>query len=193
MPTWAVRQYWDYAFHSDDVDIDSARMVVATIEGENYMVGTSNVDDAMRHAVLNINPLLGRARLTDLAVYEKGEPQPFLSFPLEDGKKWTFAFLGVDQWDAEVEKIRDETVLGEDTTVAYVHAEGSDGTTLDYQYDSSAGWIRYLEHANGTSTILKMILVGHGTGWTGRAYFVRGSDLMDESYVSSPGSPIADV
>ncbi|MCI0497132.1 MAG: hypothetical protein L0Z54_02425 [Thermoplasmata archaeon] len=193
MPTWVEGQYWDYAFHSDDVDIDSARMVMAGIEGENYVVGTSRIDDARRHAVLNINPLLGRARFADLAVYENGEPELFLSFPLEEGKTWSFAFLGVEQWDARVEKIREEQSLGKDARVAYIHAEGSDGTTLDYQYDSAAGWIRFLEKADGTDVLLRMVLIEHGTGWTGNAYFVRGRDLMDETYESSAGNPVADV
>ncbi|HID73628.1 MAG TPA: hypothetical protein EYP43_01105 [Thermoplasmata archaeon] len=167
---------------------------MARAEGENWLVGASTVTDARLHGVLNFNPMLGRIRLTDLAVYEKGKPQPILRFPLTKGDAWTFSLFDVETWEARVTSVRDQDVLGEATRIAYIEAEGSDGARLEYQFDSRAGWLRSLVYwtPDGEMSIT-MTLVSYGTGWEGRVYFVRGRDLYDGSYESTLATPIADV
>ena len=102
VPVWKEGMYWVYAYSTPDVDHTLAKTVVATIDDEDYNLGIDNLVDAQRHAVLNYNPMLGRITKDHLGIYEEGEPQTVLLFPLEVGKTWRFTMLGNEGLDTKV-------------------------------------------------------------------------------------------
>lgn len=194
-PKWEVGMFWVYAFTTPDETDLVTRMVVAPDDGENHLVGTPSEEEARRHGVLNYNPLLGRVRLGSFSVYEAGVPQPLFLFPLTRDARWTFSFLGVSGWQARVESIT-RTVIpatGE-TVIVAIRAEGPGGEVMEYSFDTSAGWVHLMRarHADGT-VMVNMTLVSHGSGFSGTAYFIRGYDLFDHEYASTPLNPVVSV
>ncbi|MEM4728172.1 MAG: hypothetical protein QXH42_00215 [Thermoplasmata archaeon] len=191
LPTWIKGQYWLYSFRTPDVDYTTARVVVADIDASNYQLGISTLLDAQRHAVLNYNPMLGRVGIANLSIYEKGEPKSVLVFPLTKGKIWHFSLLGVEEFEARV--VAMERMCFSDvgrTTLVVIQARAASGDTLNYSYDSAAGWFRTMEwRGPAGEELLMMTLLSTGTGYKGEAYFVRGVDLYDRELNSSRGAP----
>lgn len=194
-PTWEIGKYWMYSFSTPDFDDIVSKIIVCPDDGTNYQIGVASQIDARKHAVLNFNPLLGRVRLLDFAVYEKGEPQQLFSFPLEKNYNWEFSLFGFEKFQAEVLSIKktDLPYTGK-TTIFNIVATTSSGEQLVYSYDSTAQWIRNIILSDSSqNVILEMKLVSFGIGYSGEAYFVRGVDLFDKQYISTTDSPISDV
>ncbi len=191
LPTWKPGKYWTYSFKTPDIEDVVSRIVVASDDGTDYQVGVASRIDAQRHAVLSYNPMLGRIVMEDLAIYEKGMPQPLFSFPLKKSKEWTFSMFDVDNFKARVTTIISADLPGGGTTyIVDVQAVSPSGHKLTYSYDTSAQWTRSLvrEDSSG-SVLLEMTLVSYGYGFAGDVYFVRGRDLFNEIYTS----PVIDV
>lgn len=194
LPIWTPGKYWIYTFSTPDLQDIVSKIVVCPDDGTNHQIGVSTQIDARRHAVLNFNPMLGRVRMSDLAVYEKGEPQLLFSFPLEDNSHWKFSLFGIESFRAEVVLIETKNLpyIGK-TTIFNIVATATSGEKLIYNYDSSAQWIRDLTLKDSSdNTILEINLVSYGIDFTGNAYFVRGVDLYDKQFNSTPSSPVVD-
>lgn len=193
-PSWSKGQYWTYSFKTPEIENAISTIVVASEDGENYLVGVDSRLDAQRHAVLNFNPMLGRIVMENLEVYEKGIPQPLFLFPLKKNKEWGFSMFNVEAFEARVINIKsvDLTKTGK-TVLVEIQANAPSGEKLKYSYDESANWVRSLvfEDTSGNA-LLEMNLVSYGTGFAGDVYFIRGSDLFDEEYISNRGSPEVD-
>jgi len=193
-PSWKSGQYWTYSFKTPEIEHVISTIVVASEDGENYLVGVDSRLDAQRHAVLNFNPMLGRIEIENLEIYEKGIPQPLFSFPLTNNKRWSFSMFDVEEFEAKVIRIRSaELTNNGKTTLVEIQADAPNGEKLIYSYDDSAKWIRslVLEDSSGTA-LLETTLVSYGMGFAGEVYFIRGSDLFDEEYISERGSPDID-
>ncbi|MEC8266902.1 MAG: hypothetical protein VXZ95_05355, partial [Candidatus Thermoplasmatota archaeon] len=98
-PPWEVGDWWLYTFVTPEFGEDSARLVVADedpVDGQ-WMLGISSEREAMRHAVVNHNPFLGRVTMDALSVYENGEAQRVFSFPFERDDTWSFTLFAQDQ------------------------------------------------------------------------------------------------
>ncbi|MGQ9581911.1 MAG: hypothetical protein ACUVV6_00155 [Thermoplasmatota archaeon] len=191
LPLWVKGQYWLYSFRTPEVEYTTARVVVADMDARNYQLGISTLLDAQRHAVLNYNPMLGRVGRDNLSIYEKGEPKSVLTFPLTQGKRWTFSLLGVEGFEARVADMqRTRFPDAGDTVLVKITASASSGDSLNYSYDSSAGWLRSFEWRGPSGEEnLVMTLLHAGAGYTGQAYFVRGVDLYAKELSSSRGAP----
>lgn len=191
LPTWQKGQYWVYAFSTPEIENTVTKIVVADIDTTDYHLGINNRVDAQRHAVLNYNPMLGRVTIDNLAIYEQGEAQTILLFPLEVGKSWKFDLVGLEGVTAKVVSAEDVNIPGEGkTTLVEIVAKASTGAVLRYTYDSSAKWLRSMVMESSAGEVdLKMSLVSFGTGYHGDAYFIRGLDLYDRAFSSNRGSP----
>ncbi len=194
-PTWEVGRYWLYTFNGPDFDEVITRIVVSGEDSDNnYLLGAANEDDAQLHAVLNLDPMLGRVTKDGMAVYENGEEQFVFQFPLKKGKEWQFDFMGHDGWEARVTDRFEDSKFGSKSVVFKIQAENPDGYHLDYYYDSKAKWIRWLELSDPLNApLVTMTLSSFGTGFTGDTYFYRARDLFDSDYHSTSGSPVVDV
>ncbi|HID71497.1 MAG TPA: hypothetical protein EYP29_01975 [Thermoplasmata archaeon] len=194
-PIWYPGLYWVYTFTTPEFQQIVSKMVVAADDGINHLVGISTLLDAQRHAVLNFNPVLGRVRMEDMAVYEKGVPQVILSFPLKERKIWNFSLLDVENFTAEVKKIwAADLASGERTVLVEVEALAASGERMHYVYDSEAMWLRSLNFTSSDGeTKLEMKLVSYGDGFSGTVYFVRGRDLYNGDYTSTVGEPVVEI
>ncbi|UCG70076.1 MAG: hypothetical protein JSV09_03405 [Thermoplasmata archaeon] len=193
-PAWEAGKYWTYSFKTPEIDDVISRIVVASDDGRDYLVGVASRLDAQRHAVLNYNPILGRITMGNLSIYEKGIPQPLFSFPLKKNSQWTFSMFDVDGFNAKVISIRSVNLpISGSTILVGIEATAPSGELLLYSYDTSAEWIRSFafQDSSGT-TLLGMTLVSYGKDFNGKVYFVRAVDLFDEEYISNRGSPDID-
>ena len=96
-PSWEVGQAWTYTVVVSGTVEEIAvvtTMVIGDIDETDYHIGSSQLLDAQRHAVLNHNPAHGRISIADMALYEKNEPQLLLQFPLTAGASWNFSLFG---------------------------------------------------------------------------------------------------
>ena len=197
-PDWLPGRYWTYSFSTLEFDELSSKLVVAPDDGTNHLIGISTLLDARRHAVLNFNPILGRVKMDDMAIYEKGEPQLLFAFPLKKDSSWSFSLLDVEGFNAMVTDIGSADLPGTGkTTLVSVEAVAPSGEMLLYVYDTEAGWLRSLEFMDSFGvTNLKMTLVSlvsFGGDFSGEVYFVRGKDLYDGEHSSTAGSPVVEV
>ena len=177
VPIWETGDWWLYTFSTPDYSDDTARLVVASTseeDGTAYMLAISSLTEARRHAVLNHNPFLGRMTHSELGAFENGVAQSVLSFPLEEGNTWSFTLFS-KEWDAFVSDISGST--------AVIIATSSDGSRLDYVFDSEVGFFysfTWKDELGGTK--LRMMLSDSGTGHSGDVYFVRGGDLFSDTW-----------
>ena len=180
VPIWETGDWWLYTFSTPDYSDDTARLVVASTseeDGTAYMLAISSLTEARRHAVLNHNPFLGRMTHSELGAFENGVAQSVLSFPLEEGNTWSFTLFS-KEWDAFVSDISGST--------AVIIATSSDGSRLDYVFDSEVGFFysfTWKDELGGTK--LRMMLSDRGTGHSGDVYFVRGGDLFSDTWEDS--------
>ena len=184
VPIWETGDWWLYTFSTPDYSDDTARLVVASTseeDGTAYMLAISSLTEARRHAVLNHNPFLGRMTHSELGAFENGVAQSVLSFPLEEGNTWSFTLFS-KEWDAFVSDISGST--------AVIIATSSDGSRLDYVFDSEVGFFysfTWKDELGGTK--LRMMLSDRGIGHSGDVYFVRGGDLFSDTW-EDPGNDI---
>ncbi len=184
VPTWQVGDWWLYTFSTPDYSDDTTRLVVASDSEESgtaYMLAISSLTEARRHAVLNHNPFLGRITHSDLSAFENGVAQPVLSFPIEEGGSWGFTLFSTE-WTASVTGVTGGTAI--------VAGAASDGSRLDYVYDSGFGYFSSFiwTDASGTEQ-LRMMVADQGSGHIGDVYFVRGGDLFSEIW-EDPGTDL---
>jgi len=184
---WSVGDWWLYTFSTPEWEDDSARLVVAEVDAEDgtaYMLAISSHREARRHAVLNHNPFLGRITHDNLSAYENGVPSPVFSFPLTQGKQWSFTLFGED-WNTTVTSIS--------SGVATMYAENAAGQSILYSYDGWSGFLSSVtwQDVDGTD-LLRMRLVGSGVDHSGEVWFIRGGDIFAKEYDNQGGAD-ADV
>ena len=179
-PDWEIGDWWLYTFSTPDYSDDTARLVVASDSEEGgtaYMLAISSVGEARRHAVLNHNPFLGRITHENLSTFENGVPQPVLNFPLSTGASWEFGLFSID-WTANIISISGG--------VAVISAISSEGSTLDYVYDSNSRFFKSFIWTDSSGVVqLRMMLADEGTSHSGDVYFVRGGDLYSNIWDES--------
>ncbi len=180
VPTWEVGDWWLYTFSTPDYSDDTARLVVASDNEEGgtaYMLAISSLTEARRHAVLNHNPFLGRVTHSDLSAFENGVTQPVLSFPIEEGGTWDFTLFSTE-WAASVTGVTGSTAI--------IAGAASDGSRIDYVYDSGVGFFSSFIWTDTSGTEqLRMMVADQGSGHTGDVYFVRGGDLFSDTWDDS--------
>ena len=178
-PPWEVGDWWLYTFVTPEFGEDSARLVVADedpVDGQ-WMLGISSEREAMRHAVVNHNPFLGRVTMDALSVYENGEAQRVFSFPFERDDTWSFTLFAQD-WTATTTLV--------DRGVATVVATSDDGHDLRYTMDGGVGFLRDLTWTDPAGVDrLRMVLAGSGDSHEGQVHFLRATDLFADVYTDS--------
>ena len=193
-PNWEHGKYWTYSFKTPEIEDVISKIVVASDDGTDYLIGVASRLDAQRHAVLNYNPMLGRITMENFSIYEKGIPQPLFTFPLRKNAQWTFSMFDVEEFEAKVVSIRTlDLPLSGQTTLVNIEATASSGELLKYSYDTSAKWLHSLVFEDSSGNILlDMNLISYGMGFVGEVYFVRARDLFSDVYNSKRTSPAID-
>ena len=184
VPQWEIGDWWMYTFTTPEFGDVTTRLVVTETDAEentSYMLGITNQLEAHRHALLNFNPFLGRITHSNLSVYENGIPQPVFSFPLVEGKTWSFDLFGYTNWNSQVLMINDG--------IAYMTANHDEGGLIEYSFDTNIGFISKLVWMETEDlTKLEMMFSGQNDeDYAGDAYFVRAYDLRNEVYQGNDG------
>jgi hypothetical protein len=193
VPTWDIADWWLYTFSTPEFSDDTTRLVVAEDDAEDgtaYMLAISNRVEARRHAVLNHNPFLGRITHDNLSAYENGEPQPVFKFPFEKGDGWNFTLFG-SEWDANVIEVHIENNGATRNRIAVITASSSDGSSLAYIFDESAGFLRTLIWTDNSGVEqLNMQLATFGSQHEGEVWFIRADDIFAKDYSLSGGADV---
>lgn len=181
-PQWEIGYRWTYTAETANVSETEAEMLMYGDDGQNYRIGATNRDQALVHAVTNVNPQIGRIQKGNLAVYEDGQPRAMYDFPLEDGKTWqTQIFVSTHGGTLTAEATYNPAIdTGVGTYPGFtVNATNDEGFQATYDYVPEVQWYSYLRVEKADGTLLheldleEFTTVDSGTGW-----FVRGSDLL---------------
>jgi hypothetical protein len=186
VPTWQVSEYWSYNVESSvgHTSPSIIELVCYDISDGNYYIGTSSRDHALIHAVYNLNPMLGRQTVSNLDVYENGEPKAMYSFPLNDGSSWQNSLFDRTLSASASYNDRIETAIG--VFAGYeITASSEDGFTLEYNYIPAINWFSSFAISEQGEIVYALELVEHGSGYEGDLYFMRASDLLENTLSSA--------
>ena len=174
-PEWEKGDFWEYSVTIDNKQFSTTMVVSIDDDDSDYYIGTGNLDDAKRHAVLNYNPAIGRVQMSDFSIYENNVPQKITDFPLKQDKSWEFGLYG-ENFKASVIDITE--------TNAEISANAESGAFIKYTFDKNARWLKNFEYTNSNGEIILIMNLGnYGSGYTGNSYFCRGGDLFDEEFI----------
>ena len=174
-PEWEKGDFWEYSVTIDDKLFSTTMVVSIDDDDSDYYIGTGNLDDAKRHAVLNYNPAIGRVQMSDFSIYENNVPQKITDFPLKQDKSWEFGLYG-ENFKASVIDITE--------TNAEISANAESGAFIKYTFDKNSRWLKNFEYTNSNGEIILIMNLGnYGSGYTGNSYFCRGGDLFDEEFI----------
>lgn len=174
-PEWEKGDFWEYSVTIDNKQFSTTMVVSVDDDDSDYYIGTGNLDDAKRHAVLNYNPAIGRIQMSDFSIYENNVPQKIADFPLKQDKSWEFGLYG-ENFKASVIDITE--------TKAEISANAESGAFIKYTFDKNARWLNNFEYTDSNGEIVLIMNLGnYGSGYTGNSYFCRGGDLFDEEFI----------
>lgn len=174
-PEWEKGDFWEYSVTIDNKQFSTTMVVSVDDDDSDYYIGTGNLDDAKRHAVLNYNPAIGRIQMSDFSIYENNVPQKIADFPLKQDKSWEFGLYG-ENFKASVIDVTE--------TKAEISANAESGAFIKYTFDKNARWLNNFEYTNSNGEIVLIMNLGnYGSGYTGNSYFCRGGDLFDEEFI----------
>jgi hypothetical protein len=174
VPTWQVSEYWKYSVKYDNFAQTEINLVCYDISNGNYYIGTDSRDQALIHAVYNVNPMLGRQTTTNLDVYENGESKQMYAFPLKDGARWQNTLF---ERELNVKATHNEHTNGFEIT-----AQDENGFTLEYNYMPEVNWFSEFRIIDETGQIIyELELLDHGYDYEGPTYFMRARDLFDST------------
>ena len=174
-PEWENGDFWEYSVTIDNKQFSTTMVVSIDDDDSDYYIGTGNLDDAKRHAVLNYNPAIGRVQMSDFSIYENNVPQKITDFPLKQDKSWEFGLYG-ENFKASVIDITE--------TNAEISANAESGAFIKYTFDKNVRWLKNFEYTNSNGEIVLIMNLGnYGSGYTGNSYFCRGGDLFDEEFI----------
>lgn len=186
IPRWALGDAWTYTVKTEGFPQTRTTMMVYGDDGNNYLIGSTDRQQALIHALFNVNPQLGRIQKGNLAVYEKGEPRPMFDFPFQDGDSWsTDLFTSIHGGRLTARATYDEAIdtgIGERPGFEIV-ATNSQGFEVVYDYIPEVQWFSKLVVTDAQGELIHDLrLTTFERGQSGTAWFVRGDDLFDQAF-----------
>ncbi len=195
IPRWELGDAWTYTIDTHGFpESESTLLYYGTDEvnceedGQNYCVGATEEEQALIHALFNVNPQLGRIQKGNLAVYEDGEPRAMYDFPLQDGDSWQTRFF-VSQHGgtlAAEATYSDSIETGIGAMEGFeITATNPQGFEVVYDYIPEIQWFSKLVVTDEDGTTLHDLrLADFQRGASGTGYFVRGDDLSEETFTN---------
>ena len=166
-PTWEISDYWQYSIETEHFPDTESFMVCYDIVDENYMIGVEERQQALIHSLFNVNPMLGRISIDNLAVYENGEPKNMYQFPLTHNKNWQ-----VNMFNHELmakAKFNPNIITNQGKLPGFeITAKADNGFIVIYNYVPEVMWFTTFTVINEDGTIVyNLELIDHGTGFQG--------------------------
>ncbi len=188
VPEWKTGATLDYSLFTAAAGGRSelVRAVNTGRDTGHYVLASDTMEDAVSHAVENNFPFFGRVSVDNLSVYENGIPQRiFGSFPITSpvvAGEWTFSLLG-RKWQARATRV---------TTASVTFRATSPSATLDYSLDVRAGFIGHMRLTDTAGVrLLDISLNNADDGYSGDAFFVRATDLFDQTFNSTRAATLS--
>ncbi len=172
---WAEGDWWEYSISLDGLTQPKSKLVYYDIQdnGAHYMVGTPTREEALTHAVLSTNPVIGRVHKTLYSPHESGSHADMFHFPLCDGSRWQDTFF-----DTPFTFTAQQTSIaipgGTDPDGFRITGTSSDGSRVVHTYSPAVKWFTLIDLDRADGTEVDMRLEGAGSGATGTAFFLRG-------------------
>src|SRR5688572_17925001 len=193
---WRAGDWWSYRLtlngethtttlvYYDDIDFDGAG------RAQHYLVGTSDPDEALDHALFSINPMLGRIHRTLYSPHESGLHADMFNFPLCQGASWTTEFYGTT-FDLSASATPLGLPRGGNDPLGFtISGESGDGSRLEHTYSPAAKWFTRISPDRADGLQLTLDLVDYGSGKQGQFYFLRAQkDEVLDLGALEPGSP----
>ncbi len=172
---WRQGDWWEYQLSYAGIDHGKTKLIYYDIQdsGAHYMVGTPTFQEALDHAVLSTNPVIGRVHKTLYSPHESGSHADMFNFPLCEGLTWRDTFFAT-QFDFHAKAVT-LTLPGGQTDAGFeITGRAADGSKVVQTYSPKAKWFTLidLDRADGLSVDLEM--TGYGKGAGGKVYFLRG-------------------
>lgn len=175
---WQLGDYWTYEVRADDRTFTSTLVYYEDIDFANdapqhYLVGAASRDEAFEHALLSINPMLGRIHRTLYSPHESGVHADMFNFPLCEGATWVTSFYDTT-FDLKARltplELRDGT---QDPMGFTIDGTSGDGSRLTHTYSPTVKWFTKIDLQRADGLRLQMDLIETGSGKTGEYYFLR--------------------
>lgn len=187
-PVWTVGQWWRMQVEHRFADTFELTVVVAAVSDTSYEVGFDDLDAGLAALPIHLPPV-GTHTRPELGFWWHGETASFLSFPLEDGKRWTAPFRGEPlEYTAELDPdpghtprfvVTGRTADGVAMVRGLYDAAWGHFTDLAWGFDVEAG-----------DVVTTMSMLAGGTGHTGDVYVPSMSDAyVGQATGPNPGVP----
>ena len=168
-PWWEIGRHWTMTVTrgsaSEEFRLVNFRNDTAS---HHFWLGVEGRDQAMRMALWNTNPFLGRIHHNLLAPHEAGQHAVMYQFPLSDGAKWQGFLLG-RVWNFEADDVGGGAFD--------VEGRGPQGESVRFDYDPASKWFTRLEERDRDGKPGWQVQVtASGTGAKGEYVFLRGRD-----------------
>ncbi len=172
---WALGDHWEYTLSVDGTDHGKTKLVYYEIQdqGAHYMVGTPTFEEALDHAVLSTNPVIGRVHKTLYSPHESGSHADMFNFPLCDGLKWTDTFFAT-RFDFTARSATLTLPDGSKDAGFIITGLAADGSKEVHTYSPKAKWFTKIDLDRADGFEVDMEMTGYGSGARGPAYFLRG-------------------
>ncbi len=172
---WVQGDWWEYSLRFDGKDHGKSKLVYYDIQdnGAHYMVGTPTFEEALDHAVLSTNPVIGRVHKTLYSPHESGSHADMFNFPLCEGLTWKDTFFATSfTFTARATTL---TLPGGATDAGFtITGTAADGSKIVHTYSPKAKWFTKIDLDRADGFSVDMDMTGYGKGATGDAYFLRG-------------------
>ncbi|MEK6976426.1 MAG: hypothetical protein AABY18_08815 [Candidatus Thermoplasmatota archaeon] len=161
LPTWAVRDWWQYGIEAGAGEESPPTTYVVTADaGADWFIDTDSEERAFQDARDDISRL-GPQRKSDLAGSQGDDRVEFFRWPLRAGANWT------TRWDHQPVDIAVASVDGSRATLT---ARNATQVVYTYTYDADVRWFRQLDrHGPDGGVAFSLMLLDHGVNWTGTA------------------------
>lgn len=172
---WVQGDYWEYRLSINGDDGETTKLVYYDIQdsGAHYMVGTPTREEALQHAVISNNPVIGRVHKTLYSPHESGEHADMFNFPLCQGNTWKDRFFGTDFTFTAHHKPVTLPDGSEDPLGFEIVGTGG-GSQIIILYSPEAKWFTGIDLDRADGFEVDMRLTDVGTGASGEAFFLRG-------------------
>ena len=194
---WKAGDWWTYRLTVDGASHESTLVYYDDADfaqgvPQHYLVGTSDPNEALDHALFSVNPMLGRIHRTLYSPHESGLHADMFNFPLCEGATWTSEFYATT---FEMEAALTGLALpggAPDGLGFTIAGTSADGSTLTHTFSPAAKWFTHIDLDRADGLKVDMELLDFGGGRSGTYHFLRAQqdEVLDVAAIPASGVPV---
>ncbi len=191
---WVLGDWWQYSLKVGDGPETTTKLVYYADQDfdglgnpQHYMAGTPTREEALQHAILSVNPMIGRIHRILYSPHESGEHADMFNFPVCQGNTWKTVFFG-ETFDYRVEQTTLQ-IPGMGSKPGWrMIGESAGGSRIVHTYSPDVKWFTQIDLDRADGSTVDMRLTGVGSGYRGEAFFLRGQQDHVEDLNGFAGS-----